>query len=98
MPLAVPTKALADAIEAEWQAHQKFSPQKMPLTTLAYTAIDRIEVGSKEPIVETLMVYVDTDTLSYRATGSDKLAAAQKQQWDPDSRLGRKNALAQHGK
>ena len=54
----------------------------MPLTTLAYTAIDRI-AGQEKAIIEVLLVYLDTDTLSYRASGSEALAKKQQQQWDP---------------
>jgi chaperone required for assembly of F1-ATPase len=79
-PLAVPTRALAEAIGEEWKAHQKFMPHKMPLTGIAYTAIDRI-AGQQAAIVEALLVYVDTDTLSYRATSSEKLAQTQDSQW-----------------
>ena len=81
-PLSVPTKALADAISAEWKAHGKYVPGKMPLTSLAYTAIDQI-AQQKPLIVESLMVYIDTDALSYRATSSEKLATQQLEQWNP---------------
>ena len=80
--LIVPTQALADAITAEWRANGKYVGSKMPLTTLAYTAIDRI-VGQEKAIVEVLLVYLDTDTLSYRASSSEALAKKQKEQWDP---------------
>ena len=81
-PLAVPTQALADAICAEWKAHGKYSAGKMVLTSLAYTAIDQIS-HQKALIVESLMVYIDTDALSYRATASEKLATQQLEQWTP---------------
>ena len=80
--LAVPTQALADAIGAEWKANGKYVPGKMVLTSLAYTAIDQI-VPQKALIVESLMVYIDTDALSYRATSSEKLATQQLEQWGP---------------
>ncbi len=81
-PLAVPVQALAEIIQQEWQEKQKFNSASMPLTALAYTAIDRI-AGQEAAIVEALLVYVDTDTLSYRASGSEKLAGLQQAQWDP---------------
>lgn len=81
-PFAVPNRALADAIAEEWQAGKKFSPSNMPLTSAAYTAIDRIE-GNKEAIIEALMVYVDTDTLSYRSNSSEKMVERQKKEWVP---------------
>ena len=79
---AVPTQALADAINTEWQAHGKYVAGKMPLTALAYTAIDQI-APQKALIIESLLTYVDTDTLSYRATSSEKLATQQLEQWAP---------------
>ena len=81
-PLVVPTKALADAICAEWQTHGKYISSKMVLTSLAYTAIDQVD-HQKSVMVESLLVYLDTDTLSYRATSSEKLATQQLEVWTP---------------
>lgn len=81
-PLIVPTQALADAIAAEWKGQAKYNAARMPLTSLAYTAIDRI-APRKNEIIDVLLAYVDTDTLSYRATGSEKLARQQNEQWNP---------------
>lgn len=81
-PLAVPTQALADAIAEEWKARKAFNAAAMPLTSLAYTAIDRIE-EERDNIVEVLLAYVDTDTLCYRASGSKTLQERQKKEWDP---------------
>lgn len=82
LPMHVPTQALADAMAAEWRTHGKFAAGKMPLTTLAQTAIDRIE-QQRELIVESLLTYVDTDALVYRSNSSQKLAQTQKLKWDP---------------
>ena len=76
----LPTALLAEAIALEWQDGKKYSPTAMPLTALAYTAIDKI-AGNKNDIVEVLMVYVDSDTLTYRATGSEALAKLQEEKW-----------------
>jgi chaperone required for assembly of F1-ATPase len=79
----LPAQALAKAICKEWETSPKFTPASHPLTSLAYTAIDRI-AGQEEAIIEALLVYVDTDTLSYRDTGENKLLAErQKKEWDP---------------
>jgi chaperone required for assembly of F1-ATPase len=80
-PLAVSSKALADAIQAEWQGQQKFISQKMPLTSLAYTAIDKV-AGQEGNIIEVMLAYIDTDTLCYRASSPPVLARQQKE-WDP---------------
>ncbi|MEQ1788940.1 MAG: ATP12 family protein [Rickettsiales bacterium] len=79
-PFTLPSSALTEAVKLEWQSSKKYSPTNMPLTALAYTAIDKI-ASSKENIIEVLMVYVDSDTLTYRATGSELLAKRQEEEW-----------------
>lgn len=79
-PFILPNEELTKLIEKEWQSGKKFSPSAMPLTSIAYTAIDKIG-DNKDDIVEVLMVYVDTDTLTYRATSSEKLAKEQDEKW-----------------
>lgn len=81
-PFVVPSQRLADAISEEWKTGKKFSPSAMPYTSLVYTAIDRIE-DQKENIIESLMIYVDTDTLSYRSDSSSKIIERQKKEWKP---------------
>ena len=76
----LPNAALGEAIAREWQAHAKFNAAKMPLTSLAFTAIDKI--SDTAAIVEMLLIYINTDTLSYRAT-AEKLAAQQEEEWNP---------------
>lgn len=94
-PFTLPSAALTQAIEKEWQqchpalvaGSAKKMPQQvrhdkdsMPLTALAYTAIDRI-APQKDAIVEALLVYADTDTLCYRAP-EEELKARQHAKWD----------------
>jgi len=76
----LPSKSLADSIALEWKSGKKYSPSNMPLTALAYTAIDKI-AANKDDIVEVLMVYVDSDTLTYRASASESLAKKQDELW-----------------
>lgn len=80
--LAVPSQPLAEALAAEWMLHGKFAAGKMPLTTIAQTAIDRVAT-QRELIIESLLVYVDTDALIYRSNSSKALLEKQKEQWDP---------------
>ena len=54
---------------------------KTPLTSLAHTAIDRIE-NQIPAIAQALLVYADTDTLCYRS-GTPALAGRQIAGWDP---------------
>ena len=79
-PFLLPNPAILEAIKVEWASGKKYTPANMPLTALAYTAIDKI-AGSKAAIVEVLLVYVDSDTLSYRAMGSESLAKEQEKIW-----------------
>ena len=76
----LPFDALRKATLKEWEGQAKFVASKMPLTSLAFTAIDRI-APQMEGIIEALLVYADTDTLCYRAPEED-LAARQKAGWD----------------
>lgn len=79
-PFTLPSAELAKAIEEEWAGGKKYSPASMPLTALAYTAIDQI-ARKKDAVIEALQVYIDTDTLSYRASGSEELAKQQEEKW-----------------
>ncbi|NBO18450.1 MAG: ATPase [Proteobacteria bacterium] len=78
----LPSKKLAEAVAAEWRQHGKFAAGKMPLTTLAQTGLDRIDT-QRELIVESLLVYVDTDALAYRSNSSEALVKRQERDWDP---------------
>jgi len=81
--LEVSTSPLAEAIAAEWQAQvTEIDPVSMPLTRLAATAIDRVG-PEREAITETLLAYVGTDLLCYRATGPAPLKARQHSVWQP---------------
>lgn len=72
---------LYHAVEKEWEGQKKFSAAKMPLTALAFTAIDKI-TGQKAPVAEALLTYVDTDVLSYRSE-NEELRKQQEAQWAP---------------
>ena len=81
--LAVPTRALADAIAAEWAAAaEDFDPREMPLTGLANGAVDRI---SPDPaaFAAGLAKYAEGDLLCYRAEGPTPLVSREQERWDP---------------
>ena len=78
----LPTQALARAVAEEWIGKRSFNPATMPLTALAYTAIDRVS-ENREAIIEVLLAYVDTDTLCYRSINNEALQTRQKARWDP---------------
>jgi chaperone required for assembly of F1-ATPase len=79
----VPTRALADAIAGEWQAQgEKIDFTAMPLTRLAFTAIDGI-AGKVQAVVDDIVKYAETDLVFYRAGEPASLVAAQAAAWDP---------------
>ncbi|HEX3808981.1 MAG TPA: ATP12 family protein [Rhizomicrobium sp.] len=81
--LAVPTRALAEAIAEEWRGQgETISPETMLLTKLANTAIDRVP-AQRDAIVEATLGFARSDLLCYRAETPDALIARQREQWDP---------------
>lgn len=82
-PLAVPTRALGDAIVTEWQAQGALiDPASMPMTRLANSTIDGVVVRADEVRAD-LVRYAGSDLVCYRAGGPDRLVAAQSAAWDP---------------
>ena len=80
--LVVPTRALADAIAAEWNdCGDTVDPRAMPLTGLANAAIDRI-AADRESFADGIASYGETDLVCYRAEGPDPLVERQAESWD----------------
>ena len=80
--LAVPTRALADAIAAEWNGQgEHVLPRTMPLTGLANAAIDRV-APDPPGFADGLSVFAENELLAYRADGPPALVAAQAAGWD----------------
>ena len=78
-----PTRALAEAIAAEWEAQgETIDPRNMPLTRLANGVIDAVS-ENPEPVVEEIAKYLGSDLLFYRAEAPAKLIDRQSQAWDP---------------
>jgi len=81
--LRVPSERLAAAIAAEWDAQNpEISPETMPLTRLAATAIDRTAEKRAEIVAE-IAAYAGTDLVCYRADHPPALAARQEATWQP---------------
>ena len=81
--LAVPSRPLAVAIAAEWQAQGEFiDPVTMPLTKTANTAIDGV-MGRESEVHEDIVRYIGNDLLLYRADAPRELVARQLAAWDP---------------
>jgi chaperone required for assembly of F1-ATPase len=81
--LAVPSRALAEAMVAEWAAQgETIEPTTMPLTQLANTALDRV-AEARGPMTDELTRYAGSDLLCYRATEPSSLVERQGAAWDP---------------
>jgi chaperone required for assembly of F1-ATPase len=81
--VSLPSKALAEAIEAEWAAQGEYiTLADMPLTMLAYAAMDRA-VLHRDMLVEELIKYAGSDLICYRASSPESLVSAQSAAWDP---------------
>jgi chaperone required for assembly of F1-ATPase len=98
--LAAPSRPLAQALAAEWEAQRSvIDPAQMPLTRLANTIIDGVADASAAVKLE-VEKYLATDLVLYRADGPDALVARQAKAWDPvlawaHETLGARFAIAQ---
>lgn len=81
--LLLPSRAMAEAIAAEWDAvEDAVDPRVMPVTRRANAAIDKVAVQFDE-VARLIAEYGGSDLLCYRAEGPEALAAAQASAWDP---------------
>jgi chaperone required for assembly of F1-ATPase len=81
--LAVPSRALAEAIAAEWRAQgQSVDPDTMPLTRIASIAIDLV-MPRRAAVIAEIVKYAGTDLVCYRAEHPAALAARQESAWQP---------------
>ena len=81
--LTVPSRRLAEAIAAEWDAQaSEIRPERMPLTRLAATALDRTAIA-RDKVVADVANYAGTDLVCYRAEAPPALVARQEAAWQP---------------
>jgi len=81
--LVLPTRSLAHAIAAEWDAQtDEIDPARMPLTRLANAVVDAVS-DAPQPVAEEIAKYLDSDLLFYRADAPAGLVEKQAQAWDP---------------
>jgi chaperone required for assembly of F1-ATPase len=81
--LTLPNLLLADAIAEEWRAQgESIDPQTMPLTRLAFAALD-VVTPEREQVAQQLLKYARNDLLCYRAENPPDLVARQAHAWDP---------------
>lgn len=81
--LHLPTRALAEAIAAEWDAQgEHILPSSMPLTRFAFAVTDLMPAKRAE-IAADVAKYIETDLVAHRADSPPPLVARQAQIWDP---------------
>lgn len=79
----LPTRALAEACAAEWDAQsERIDPTTMPITRTANSAIDKVGVQHAE-VADLLAAYGDSDLTCYRADTPAELVSRQAEAWDP---------------
>jgi chaperone required for assembly of F1-ATPase len=82
-PLVVPSRALAEAIAAEWQGQgATVDPNTMPQMRLASIAIDLVALR-RDAVLAELVNYAGSDLVCYRAEQPPELAARQQAVWQP---------------
>lgn len=82
-PLAVVSRAVADALAAEWEGQgAEVDPSTMPVTRIVNSAIDHV-AGEMAAVRAEIVKYAGTDLICYRAEAPEGLIAAQAAAWDP---------------
>jgi len=80
---AAPTPVLAEAIAQEWQAQgDHIVPSSMPLTQLAFAAID-VTPTRRDELADHIAKFGETDLLCHRAANPPTLVTRQTMLWDP---------------
>jgi chaperone required for assembly of F1-ATPase len=81
--LSLPNLPLAEAIAEEWRRQRdNIDPKTMPLTRLAFAAID-VVTPERARVADQVLKYAETDLLCYRAEDPPELVARQTRAWDP---------------
>jgi chaperone required for assembly of F1-ATPase len=81
--LSLPNLPLAEAIAEEWRGRgETIDPQTMPLTRLAFAALD-VVTPERQRIAVEILKYANSDLLSYRADNPQELVGRQAHAWDP---------------
>jgi chaperone required for assembly of F1-ATPase len=82
-PLALPSRALAEAVAAEWQAQgERIDPATMPLTRLVNSVIDGVR-GREGQVRADIVRYAGSDLVCYRTEAPQELVRRQAAHWDP---------------
>ncbi|HLZ00839.1 MAG TPA: ATP12 family protein [Bradyrhizobium sp.] len=81
--VAVPKRAMAEAMMAEWDAQKEtIDPLTMPMTRFANSVVDAV-VERVGVVRDDIAKYFHSDLLFYRAGHPEALVAREAQHWDP---------------
>ena len=81
--VTVPSRQIADAIAAEWEAQKdNIDPLTMPLTRFANSVAEGV-VDRAELVADDVAKYLRSDLLFYRAGHPEALVARESRHWDP---------------
>ncbi|XP_063232897.1 ATP synthase mitochondrial F1 complex assembly factor 2 [Bacillus rossius redtenbacheri] len=80
----VESEPLALAVAAEWDAQKTHIKQNtMHLSGLCSTAIDNPNNATKYDLVNSIVAFLDTDTVLFQSTEQDELYQLQLERWQP---------------
>ena len=81
--LIAPTRQIADAMAAEWDAQKEFiDPLTMPFTRFANSVAEAV-ADRVEAVADDIAKYLGSDLLFYRAGHPEELVAREAALWDP---------------
>lgn len=81
--LLLPSRGLAEAVAGEWAAQdESIDLAVMPLTVLAWAAVDRVR-SDRERVIAEAAAYGGHDLICYRADGPADLVGRQHAAWQP---------------
>ena len=81
--VAVPSRAIAEAMVAEWEAQREhIDPTTMPMTRFANSVVDAV-IDRVGIVRDDIAKYFSTDLLFYRAGHPEILVTREAQHWDP---------------
>jgi chaperone required for assembly of F1-ATPase len=82
-PLAVPSRPVAEALAAEWEAQGEYiDPATMPLTRIVNSALDGV-ASQMDAVRDEIVRYAGSDLICYRADSPSALVERQDAAWSP---------------
>lgn len=82
-PLRLPTRGVAEAVAAEWDAQtEEVDPSSMAMMSFSATVTDRV-TPQRDHVVDEIAGFGGSDLLCFLAEGPDELVGRQVSQWTP---------------